>query len=49
MLSMYFVQSLVEIDPVDLEKMTFRWCQCIFAISLFSPLGKACPSSFEQN
>ena len=32
-----------------LEKQIFKFCQCIFAISQLSPLGKGCGPSFEQN
>ena len=35
-----FVPSLVEIGPVVLEKKIFKFCQCIFAISQLSTLGK---------
>ena len=42
------VPSLVEIGPVVLEKKIFKFCQCIFAISLFSPLQKGHGPSFEQ-
>ena len=34
------MSSLVEIGPVVLEKMIFKIRQCIFAISLLSPLIK---------
>ena len=43
-----FVPSLVEIGSVVLEKKIFKFCQCIFAISLLSPLGKGQGPSFEQ-
>ena len=33
-------KSLVEIGPVVLEKTSFKFGQCIFTISLLSPLGK---------
>ena len=42
-----FVPSLVEIGPVVLNKKKIQVCQCIFAISLLSPLGKECGPSFE--
>ena len=35
----YTVAGLVEIGPEVLEKI-FKFCQCIFANLLFSPLGK---------
>ena len=35
-----FVLSLVEIGPVVLEKIIFKFCYCIFAISLLFPLEK---------
>ena len=35
-----FVPSLVEIGSVVLEKKIFKFCQCISAISLSSPLDK---------
>ena len=41
------VLSLIEIGPVVLKKI-FKVCQCIFAISLLSPLGKGRGPSFEQ-
>ena len=44
------VLYLVEIGPVVMEKKNFyffKFRQCIFAIS-FSPLGKGCGPSFEQ-
>ena len=43
-----FVPSLVEIGLVVLEKKIFKFCQCIFAISQLSPLGKGRGPSFEQ-
>ena len=43
-----FMPSLVEIDPVVLKKKIFKVGQCIFAISLLSPLGKGRGPSFEQ-
>ena len=43
-----FLPSLVEIDPVVLEKKILKVCQCIFAISLLTPLGKGRGPSFEQ-
>ena len=43
-----FVPSLVEIGSVVLEKKIFKFCQCIFAISQLSPLGKGRGPSFEQ-
>ena len=39
------VPSSVEISPAVLEKKIFKFCQCIFTISLLSPIEK----SFEQN
>ena len=44
----YIVPSLVEIGPVVLEKKIFKVHQCIFAISLLSPVGKGHGPSFEQ-
>ena len=44
-----FVPSLVEIGPVVLEKKFFKFHQCIFAISLLSPLEKGRGTSFEKN
>ena len=43
-----FVPSLVEIGPAVLEKKNFKFRQCIFTISLLSPLGKVLGPSFEQ-
>ena len=43
-----FVPSLVEIGSVVLEKKILKFCQCIFAISQLSPLGKGRGPSFEQ-
>ena len=40
------VPSLVEIGPVVLKKI-FKVGQCIFAISLLSPLGNGRGPSFE--
>ena len=40
--------GFVEISPANMEKGIFKSRQCIFAISLLSPLGKECNSSFEQ-
>ena len=41
--------SLLENDPVFLEKKSFTICdQCIFALSLESPLGKGRDPFFEQ-
>ena len=40
--------SLVEIGSVVLKKKIFKFCQCIFAISKLSPLGKRWGSSIEQ-
>ena len=44
----YFVPSLVEIGSVVLEKNIFEFRQCIFTISLLSPLGGGWGPSFEQ-
>ena len=43
------VTSLVEIGTVVLGKKIFIFSQCIFAISLLSPLGKGRGPLFEQN
>ena len=43
-----FVPSLVESGPVVLKKKIFKVGQCIFAISLLSPLGKGHGLSFVQ-
>ena len=43
-----FVPCLVEMDQKVLEKKIFISRLCIFAISLFSPLGKRHDPSFEQ-
>ena len=43
-----FVPNLVEIGPAVLEKKHFKFRQCIFTISLLSPLGKGLGPSFEQ-
>ena len=40
--------SLIEISPAVLEKKTFKFWQCIFAISLLSPFEKWLGHSFEQ-
>ena len=42
------VPSLVEINPVILENKIFQVCQCIFAISLLSPIAKRRGPSFKQ-
>ena len=42
-----FVPSLVEIGPVVLEKICFKFPQCMFVISLLSHLGKGQDPSFE--
>ena len=39
---------LVEISPAVLEKKIFKFCQCIFVISLSSPLEKGWGPSLEQ-
>ena len=44
-----FVPSLVEIDPMVLERKILKFCQCIFIILLISHLGKERGLSFEQN
>ena len=41
--------SLVEIGQVVLEKVIFKVCQCIFAISSLSPFEKGQGPSFEQS
>ena len=38
--------SLVEIGPVVLQKISFKFCECIFAISKLSPVGKGRVASF---
>ena len=43
-----FVPSLVEIGSVVLKKKILKVGQCIFAISLLSPLGNGQGPSFEQ-
>ena len=40
--------NLIEIGPVVLEKKNYKVGQCIFAISLLSPLGKGRGPSFQQ-
>ena len=40
--------SSVEIGPVFLEERTIQFRQCVFAISLSSPLGKGNGPSVEQ-
>ena len=42
-----FVASLDELSPVVLEKI-FKFYQCIFAISLLSPLEKGRGPSFKR-
>ena len=42
-----FVQSLVKIDTSDLEIKDFKFCQCIFFLLLFFPLGKGSGFLFE--
>ena len=42
-----FVPSLIESDPVDLEKI-LKFCQCTFTILLLSPFGKGRDPLFEQ-
>ena len=44
----YFLPSLVEIGHGVLEIKIFRFRQCIFAISILSPLGKGCDPSFKN-
>ena len=44
----YFVPSLVEINQGFLEKKIFKFGQCIFAISLLSPLKKRCGPLFVK-
>ena len=34
------MQNLVEFGTVVLEKMIFKFCQCIFTISYLSPLAR---------
>ena len=43
-----FLPNLVEIGPVVLERRFFYIYQCIFAISLLSPLGEWQGPSFEK-
>ena len=43
-----FEPRLIEISSVVLEKNLWKFCQCIFTISLLSPLGKGWGPSFEQ-
>ena len=43
-----FVPSLVEIGPMVFKKKIFKLLQCIFAISLLSPLRKERGPSFAQ-
>jgi hypothetical protein len=43
----YFVQSLIEIDLLVLEKI-FKNFQCIFTLLPLSPLGKEDCPSYEQ-
>ena len=38
--------SLVEIGPVVLQKISFKFCKCIFARSKLSPVGKGRGASF---
>ena len=40
--------SVLEIDPSVLEKKVIKLLQCIFVISLFSPLGKGRDTLFEK-
>ena len=42
------VTNSVKIGPEVLAKKIFKICQCIFAISCLSPLGKGCGPSLEQ-
>ena len=42
------MSRLVEFGPLILEKKVFKCRQCIFEISLLSPLGKGHGSSFEH-
>ena len=42
------VPSLVEISQMVLKKKILKFRQCIFAISLSSPLGKGLDTSFEH-
>ena len=44
----YIVPILDEISPAVLEKKILKFCQCIFAISLLSPLEKRWGPSLEQ-
>ena len=41
--------SVIEIGPSVLEKKVIKLLQCIFVISLFSPLGKGRDTLFEKN
>ena len=43
-----FVQSFVDIGPVILEKKTLKFRQCIYTISLLSPLRKERGSSLSD-
>ena len=43
-----FVQSLIDFGLLVLEKRIFKNFQCIFTLSLLSPLGEALFPSFEQ-
>ena len=40
--------SSIEISPAVLEKKIFKFCQCIFTISLLFPIEKRWGPSFEQ-
>ena len=40
--------SVIEIGPSVLEKKVIKLLQCIFVISLFSPLGKGRDPLFEK-
>ena len=44
---MMLVPSFIEINPM-VQKKIFKFCQCIFAISLLSPPGKERDPLFED-
>jgi hypothetical protein len=45
---MQFVPSLIDFDMLDLEKKILKKIQCIFTLSLLSPLREGPSPSFEQ-
>ena len=45
---MVLICKKVNVGPIGLEKI-FKFCQCVFAISLLSPLRRGWGTVFEQS